>query len=230
MSMDAPFTADQMHHLPNVLSGPRFATYLQSTNRDREHALKLYRWNMAVSAAFAIPLHLLEISCRNGIVDGIEAIHGSAWPWTQGFLLTLPNPTDHHKFNPRRELQKCARRHRTAGKVVAEIKFAFWERILLNGQQQIIWKSQFDRCFPGSPAEDPSSIRREDLRREIERIRTFRNRVAHHEPIFSRRLEDDFKRILKVVHWRNPTAADWLQSIETVSDLLEKRPQSAKNQ
>ena len=222
--MDAPFTTDQLLHLPYVLSAPRFARYLQNTNNDRERALKLYRWNMAISAAFAVPLHLLEISSRNGVVQGIEAIHGGAWPWTQGFILTLQSPTDHRKFNPRRELQKCAQRHQTAGKVVADIKFAFWERILLSGQQPIIWNSQFDLCFPGSPSGQPVSIRREELRRELERIRTFRNRVAHHEPIFTRNLENDLQRIIKIIEWRNPTASHWLQSIETVTEWLGKRP------
>ncbi len=222
--MNAPFTADQLHHLPNVLSAPRFARYLQSTGNDREHALKLYRWNMAVSAAFAIPLHLLEISARNGVVQGIEAIHGGAWPWTQGFIRTLQNPTDRRKFNPRRTLEKCAQRHQTAGKVVADINFGFWERILLSGQQNIIWNTQFDLCFPGSPAAQPSTIRREELRRDVEQIRKFRNRVAHHEPIFMRNLQNDLQLILKIVEWRNPTASLWLQDIEAVTEWLGKHP------
>ncbi|MCB0085511.1 MAG: hypothetical protein KDE47_31435 [Caldilineaceae bacterium] len=196
--MNAPFTADQLHALPRVLSGPRFARYLQQAGNDRTQALELYRWNMAVSAAFAVPLHLLEISFRNGAVEGIEAVHGSAWPWTQGFLITLPNPRDRYKFNPRRELEKCARRHQTVGKVVADLKFAFWERLMLTSQHPIIWAYHFDACFPGSLVSAASSTdRRERLRRNVEKMRTFRNRVAHHEPIFSRNLQEDFDRIIE---------------------------------
>ena len=224
MSIDAPFTADQIHHLPHVLSAPRFATYLQAENNDRARALKLYRWNMATSAAFAIPLHLLEISSRNGVVQGIEAIHGGAWPWTEGFILTLPDPSDRRSFNPRQVLRRYAQRHQTAGKVVADINFAFWEQILLRGQQRIIWDAQFDLCFPGSPAERASRDRRDELRRKLEQIRRLRNRIAHHEPIFTRNLQDDFQSILKVVEWRNTTASLWLQSIETVTEWLGKRP------
>lgn len=222
--MNNPFSADQLHHLPHVLSGPRFARYLQEQGNDREEALILYRWNMAISAAFAIPLHLLEISLRNGVADGVRAIHGAAWPWTQGFLLTLPSPTNLRAFNPRRELTSCASRHNTAGKVVADIKFAFWERLLLQNQQRIIWDTQFDLQFPGSPITDPSDTRRETLRRNVERIRIFRNRIAHHEPIFTRDLQRELDQIIEVVGWRNPTAADWLRQIETVTHWLAHRP------
>jgi len=222
--MDAPFTADQLNHLPDVLSAPRFATYLRSADNDRERALMLYRWNMAVSAAFAIPLHLLEIASRNGVVQGIEAIHGEAWPWTRGFILTLQNPTDRAKFNPRHALQKCARRHRTTGKVVADMNFGFWERILLGAQHPIIWNTQFDPCFPGSPATQSPTARREELRRDLERIRKLRNRVAHHEPIFMRDLRGDLDLISKIVKWRSPTASRWLHDIETVTEWLGKRP------
>src|SRR6056297_3297342 len=74
--MCPPFTADEEHHLPNVLSAPRFATYLRETGNDRTRALHLYHWNLQVSAAFMVPLHVLEVALRNAIVEAIEAVHG----------------------------------------------------------------------------------------------------------------------------------------------------------
>lgn len=85
-----PFTPNELHHLPGVISAPRFATYLRARGNDREGALALYRWNLEVSAAFVGSLHLCEIAVRNGIVDAIEAVHGGAWPWTQGFIRSIP--------------------------------------------------------------------------------------------------------------------------------------------
>lgn len=47
-----PFTPEEIHSLPAVLSAPRFATYLAEKASDKEAALELYRWNMELSAAF----------------------------------------------------------------------------------------------------------------------------------------------------------------------------------
>ncbi len=85
------FTTEQLTNIPNVLSQPRFATYLQHCNNNRDQALALYQWNLELSAAFIIPLHLLEITVRNAIVEGLTNIYTLNWPWDQNFILSLPS-------------------------------------------------------------------------------------------------------------------------------------------
>ncbi len=223
MSINDPFSADELHELPTILSAPRFATYLQARNNNREDALKLYRWNLAISSAFMLPLHMLEVTFRNGVVNGIEAIHTPAWPWTQGFIFTLPDPRAPH-YSPRRNLRNVARSHMTAGKVVADLNFAFWERVLLKKQQRIIWDTQFTTSFPEAPAGQTSSVNREKLRRTVENVRRLRNRIAHHEPIFARDLVRDMRDIRLAISWRSSVAASWLDKMETVTPLIALRP------
>ena len=62
-----PFTPQEITDLPDVISAPRFATYLQAKQGHVDQALELYAWNMEVSAAFMVPLHLCEVAIRNAI-------------------------------------------------------------------------------------------------------------------------------------------------------------------
>ena len=87
-----PFTPEEIHSLPAVLSAPRFATYLAEKASDKEAALELYRWNMELSAAFFVPLQICEVSVRNSIVAAIENTYGANWPWEKGFEISLRNP------------------------------------------------------------------------------------------------------------------------------------------
>lgn len=217
-----PLTPDELHHLPNVISAPRFATYLKARGNNREAALNLYRWNLEISAAFMGPLHLCEIAIRNGVSESLEAIHGGAWPWTQGFIRSLPNPQ--RGYSPKRDLILTSQRHRTTGKVVSDLKFAFWERILTRRYDQSIWQTQFYISFPGTPQNVALAIARQALQSDIQNIRLLRNRIAHHEPIFTRNPQEDLDRILKVINWRNPTASTWLSNIETVSTMIGQQP------
>lgn len=220
--MYLPLTQDELHHLPDVISAPRFATYLLACLNDREKALALYRWNLEISAAFMGPLHLCEIAIRNGISEALEAIHGSAWPWTQGFVRSLPSPS--RGYNATRNVKQCSQRYPTTGKVVAELKFVFWEKMLTKRFDNNIWSQQFFTSFPGAPQQDGFETARDNCRSEIESLRLFRNRIAHHEPIFARTLHEDLDRIARLVKWRNPVAANWLANIEPVSVLISNRP------
>lgn len=147
-----PFTPDELRDLPHVISAPRFATYLQATGNDRKRALALYEWNLTLSAAFIVPLQIYEVAVRNGVVEALEKVHGANWPWSDGFLRSLPRPKGSTHYNPEVDLRGIAARQPTTGKVVAELSFAFWETIFTAGQDGRIWVPHFRASFPGAPA------------------------------------------------------------------------------
>lgn len=224
LSTYPPFSQDQLHHLPNVLSAPRFATYLQARGGDQADALALYRWNIEVSAAFLVPLHVLEVTLRNAIVEAIEGVHGGTWPWSAGFIRSLPNPRAPN-YSPKRDLQALCQKHQTAGKIIADLKFVFWEKMLTSRHQDRLWGNAFPVVFPNAPQVPVGSAQnRTDLRNDVEEIRKLRNRIAHHEPIFTRALHDDLDRMVRAVRWRCNTTADWLLEIDPVAPLLAKMP------
>lgn len=218
------FTAAELHDLPKVLSAPRFATYLQATGNDRSRALALYEWNLDLSSAFMAPLHICEVAVRNGVAEAIERVHGATWPWSNGFLRSLPRPRNTFAYNPERDLRAVAARQPTTGKVVAELKFAFWGNIFTAGQDSRIWNAHFATSFPGAPITLSVAVARATAFRHLHTIRLLRNRIAHHEPIFSRNAAQDYSTIRELVGWRSPIAAAWLDRKQSVLGLLPLRP------
>ena len=216
------FTQDQLSKIPHILSEPRFTTYLKHAHNDRLLALRLYQWNLEISAALIIPLHLLEVSLRNAVVESLEAVHTHNWPWNQGFICTIPNPSA--GYSPRMDLQNEAQKQSSMGKVVAELKFVFWQRMFTKRYDKHLWKHHFRRVFPYAPAAISIAQLREQIYADVEVIRQLRNRIAHHEPIFIRDIAQDYRCMLKLVAWRDQTTADWLDQIQTVTTLLPLKP------
>src|SRR3546814_10404971 len=107
-TLKLPFSQDELHELPTVISAPRFATYLQAMGNDREKALALYEWNLDLSSALIVPLQVCEVAVRNGIAEAIEHVHGANWQWNNGFFRSLPRPQRQFRSNPEKHSQSCA--------------------------------------------------------------------------------------------------------------------------
>lgn len=55
-------------------------------------------------------------------------------------------------------------------------------------------------------------------------IRLLRNRIAHHEPVFTRNIADDYQRIHDMIAWRSQVAAAWMDGKQSVLALLAVKP------
>lgn len=219
------FPAGLINDLESVISPPRFSRYLIETGGNRDRAMQLYCWNSDVSAAFYYTLQFCELAIRNAAVEAIEAQFGGNWHLSLGFRHTLPvPPPGSRRYFAIRDLQACASNLPTSGKVVAELKFAFWGSLFVSAQDGRLWSPHLANIFPGLPHPISVSHAREKLYNDIETIRKLRNRIAHHEPVFSRNLADDHHRIMNIIHWRRPAAAQWLNGVEKISGLLNNRP------
>lgn len=216
-----PFTPDEVQHLPDIFSAPRFLTYLAEKNAHRVEALELYKWNLDVSCAFFAPLQVCEVSIRNAISEAIELTYGPNWPYEQSFEIALPNPQ--RAYSPRANL-RSHRSEPTTGKVIAELKFVFWERMFTSRHDSTIWNHHLRSVLPNlDAAKSVQQLRREAFD-TLKDIRDLRNRIAHHEPIFRRNIQDEYNRIKKVVGWRSTVAADWLDKVETVTAHIASKP------
>lgn len=218
------FTPDELRELPEAISGPRFATYLRACANDHAAALELYHWNLEISAAFLVPLQICEVAVRNGVVEAIELVHGPNWPWSNGFIRSLPVPRDPKYYNPATNLRTVAASRPTVGKVVAELNFAFWEKIFTRGQDARLWTPHFRHVFPGADPALSIAAARAQAHTALFGIRMLRNRIAHHEPIFTRNLAADHAVLTRLIEWRRPAVALWTGKIERVSALLAAKP------
>jgi len=217
-----PFTENELRELPHVISAPRFATYLRAMGNDTEDALKLYQWNLEVSAGFIVPLQMWEVAARNGVAAALEIVHGPNWPWSSGFILSLPHPR--RRYSPAADLQAVSRRMPTAGKVVAELKFAFWESMLTARHDRALWRPHFRVAFPHADNTTPIHQARDRARSALRDVRKLRNRIAHHEPIFTRNIADEYAKMHDIVSWRSPVAAAWMDQIQDVTALIPRKP------
>lgn len=216
-----PFTPDELHELPDIFSAPRFATYLAEKNAHRVEALELYKWNLDVSCAFFAPLQVCEVSIRNAISEAIELTYGANWPFEQSFEIALPNPS--RAYSPRGNLLQH-RNEPTAGKIIAELKFVFWERMFTRRHDSTIWNHHLRTVLPNMDAGKTVQELRGEAFNTLKDIRDLRNRIAHHEPIFRRNIQAEYDRIKKVVGWRSTVAADWLDKVENVTAHIATKP------
>ncbi|GAU86864.1 hypothetical protein BIWAKO_06812 [Bosea sp. BIWAKO-01] len=58
----------------------------------------------------------------------------------------------------------------------------------------------------------------------LDYLRTFRNRIAHHEPIFDRHLAADYTSLLQVANWISAEARDWISHHSRVRAMLAQSP------
>ncbi|CAK0743471.1 hypothetical protein CCP3SC15_1260006 [Gammaproteobacteria bacterium] len=97
--------------------------------------------------------------------------------------------------------------------VVASLSFGFWVALLGKGlgkgiggakcnYEMTLWRPCLYRAFPHA------KMRRTEIHKPIDYLRTFRNRIAHHEPIFTRHLEADYRQILTITGWMCPSTRD----------------------
>lgn len=210
------------------LSAPRVGTYeavkdASGNNLTTEQALELYAWNANVSASLLAPLHICEVTIRNAIAEAIEAKYGPNWPWSTAFETSLPTPNG-PGYHPRKDLLEVRVKQPTVGKIIPELKFAFWQRMFTSRHDQRLWTPYLKAVLPNIPTTQTTEQARQHLFDELENIRKLRNRIAHHEPIFSRNLGSDFQKIYQLVALRCPDTADWMSRNQYASALIAKRP------
>ena len=220
------YTGSQLASLRDLISRPRFQTYLRACGGDQVRAMRLYEWNLTASAAFMVPLQITEVALRNAVADAIVRTHGTDWPRNRGFRITLGQRRSQYK--PDQDLDQVVRRldrsgGYSPGKAVAELSFAFWQEMFTKRHDQAIWNAHLHAVLPNAPIPNVQAMRRWAFD-EIGGVRRLRNRIAHHEPIIERDLGVDYDRIRDVASWRNPEAGIWIDRSSQVRDLLAARP------
>jgi hypothetical protein len=89
-----------------------------------------------VSGAFFSTLHICEVVVRNAISHALELKYGANWPWDTGFERSLNKWAKSELHFAKHGIPIGS-----TGKVIAELKFAFWCRLFTAGQDQHIWNA-----------------------------------------------------------------------------------------
>lgn len=199
------------HPLVGSISIERFVTYRRLT-ADDDSAAALYTANVALSGAFYGPLQALEVALRNAVDHELSSSH-------PGWLTGAPGLHEaelRQVASARDRLTRQGKPH-VHGRLVAELMFGFWTALFANAYDTDLWRMSLHRIF--YPRQQ-----RSDVHDALDRLRTLRNRIAHHEPIVQRRLHDDHQRILDLLSWISPEMQDWVGRHSRVEPLLALQP------
>ncbi|AXT36784.1 hypothetical protein D1820_11895 [Phaeobacter sp. LSS9] len=218
------YSANSLIELEATLSSERFATYLDAVRGDKELAARLYTWNTAVSAAFYGPLQALEVAVRNAMHSHLTAAYGA--DWYDSIATGLDSRSRAKVAQTKSDLQRN-RYTVDPPHVIAGLSFGFWVSLLgrggrLNPQnrqranyEMTLWRPALRHAFPHAV-----SLNRTAAHTPLDYLRTFRNRIAHHEPVFQRHLEQDYQNILDVMSWVCPHKRAWMEAHCRVTEIL----------
>lgn len=224
----------------NYFSSPRIGRYLSACANDTKRCQKLYKSNLQVTQAFHPLLGSLEVIIRNGINDQLTSYFGDPdWIINQkvGFMvdpaLTHANKKTGKVETNRFLLNSVIGTERklikkgigiTSGRIISEQSFGFWTDLFENHHYKIL-KGRPIKMFKNLPA----GFGRTQVLNELTKVRQFRNRINHNEPICFIGSSIDFSdtlavynSILKLMIWINPELISWSKGIDKVQSTITK--------
>lgn len=221
-------------------SAARVNRYLLATGNSTSKAVKLYKANLKTSQAFHPLLGVFEVILRNRLND-ILTSHFTDPDWIinqkTGFmsdpsLRYTYKRTGQQKTNDflKTEIRKAEKRLQktstqiTSGKIIAEQTFGFWTDL---------FEVHHYRLLRGKPIQIfhslPAGHGRKQVNDELDRVRRFRNRIYHNEPIcfngnnidFSKTLEV-YKSLNNLLTWIDPEIMKLISDIDKVKKTIDK--------
>lgn len=201
-------------------SPERLGPYVIAAGRSPAAALDLYVWNAEVSAALATTIGYVEVVLRNAMHDNLTTWstreYGEPrWYLDPGHLLQTRTTEDIRVA--RQHARRRGRQPETPGRVVAELNFGFWRFLLSNQYDTTLWRYSLYRAFPGQ-------VRRRSVHEAVDLLRLARNRLAHHEAMFNRPIEDIQFTALELAGWICPATRSWIAEHSRAGALLADRP------
>lgn len=204
------------------LSEERLLPYKAICSDDLAAAVALYEWNNQMSGAWWCLIAHLEVVVRNAIHDSLSEWsireHGDSRWFLTGAKLFPWETRDVISGARRRAISRG--RVETPGRVVAELTLGFWCFLLAARYERSLWVPTLRRAFPHLMG---TGMRR-DVHKAVKEVHLLRNRIAHHEPIHDRPLDDLHRSALRVVGWICPVTAEWIRERSAVPRLLRRRP------
>lgn len=161
-----------------ALSIPRLNKYRVACQNDTNKTLILYRYNIKLCQKFYGILGMLEIILRNAINEHYKTqFSDNDWLISQvanGFLSTSQSQNDIF-----RERDKLIQMNLyTHDKLVASLSFGIWTIMFSKNLYRQGGKTLL-QIFPNKA----HNLNQKQIYKDLDRIREFRNRIAHHEPI-----------------------------------------------
>lgn len=206
--------------IERAVSPERLASYRARSDGDLITAIELYRWYGELSGAMMETLGHVEVLLRNALAVRMAARQqrlGRSLSW-------LEDPTFGLDQRARDDIVKAQQRVRAEGKptsdgqVISELSFGFWRFMLARRYQGQLWPD-LATGFPHAP-----SRRRQLIEDPVVRLHKLRNRLAHHQRVWSEPVAARLEDCLLLTGYIDPAVRDWIASTSPVSAVLAARP------
>lgn len=219
----------------SLLSTQRIDRYYVATGNSKPKAVKLYKANLKIAQSFHPLLGILEVILRNKI-NTILTAHfvDSDWIINQKMGFMNDPSLRHHDRRTNKivtnnylksSVEKTEQRMRklripiSSGKIIADQSLGFWTDL---------FEVHHYRLLRGRPIQIfnhiPSGHGRSDVTLRLNKIRQFRNRINHNEPICFNGINIDFSyveeiynSILEILSWIDPDLIFWITDIDSVN-------------
>lgn len=225
--------------LVGLVSEARLKRYFIATG-DFGNAVDMYKANILVAQSFHPLLGIFEVILRNQI-DRTLTNHFNDVDWIlnqrAGFMIdsTLTYYDVKSRKNRKdeyiiREVNKAKNKLErlqvsvTSGGIIAEQMFGFWTELFENN---------YYKALKGRPIQIfrklPPGVGRKEISDNLNKIRLFRNRINHNEPIcflsdkvdFST-AEEVYSRLTNLLSWIDPQILHWSADVDSVIENINK--------
>lgn len=222
--------------LEKFISPSRLNVYLTALSNDKAKSTEVYCHNIQLSEAFYPILSILEVALRNAIDEYMTTRFSDPnWLISQnrrrGYFLhpslvnrrsRLAGNINFSKTNLRSESKAI-----THNNILASLPFSFWNTVFDRVHFGILKTRAFDPLdiiFPNLAA----NIAAPNIYNKVKRIRRFRNRVYHNEPIcfdIHKQIDTDYaesvcENIYDVLDWLDEDLPYWADNFDRTEDIF----------
>ncbi|CDM77193.1 Abi-like protein [Mycobacterium marinum] len=227
------------HELPleDLISPARYQRYRAAARGDTARAARLYMWNCDLSAAYWPSIALVEVAIRNTIDIQLCSHLGVTREdgWHADVLADRPriHLTDKERDKVKKSLDAFDLRNNPAGQprveptggdIVADLSLGFWVSLVGEGIPRRhanvydyftkLWRPFLYKAFPHY---GPGMTSAGPLRNDLRTFELLRNRIAHHEHIFTLNHPHNLNTIINIAGYINPPLADYIRSSQQVT-------------
>jgi hypothetical protein len=211
-----------------AFSAPRLNKYLHACKGDRRKAICLYRYNLKISQQFYGLISVFEITLRNAI-NRHFTIQLSDPDWivlqaNSGFLGKYRDVVNIEKG----KLSRAG--HYNNNRLLTTLSFGVWSYLFSRNCFRKSGKTLL-RIFPNKP----HGLNQKGVYKDLDDIRIFRNRIAHHEQIcfdYENINLNEAKRIARTIRsylsYLGYEPREMLHGVETPDRMFEKIEAIAK--
>lgn len=215
--------------LPGAISAPRLAPYLRRYQGNTAMAIRLYMWNVEMSAAFWGPLCLFEVTLRNALHDAMRANRIDDW-WNLK-AVNLESREDRRIEAALDKLAFAGNVAPTPDDVVAATSLGLWVGLTGIGASRHPLYDYETNLWPTISSAFPNrgSWGRRQVHNKLNRVRVLRNRIAHHEPIFLQPHGQQRDLVIESIALLDADVAHFVASTHRIDDVLTSKQDSVAN-